>query len=206
MSWRLVSIAVLIAAAPLLLLGESFESQVAAFIRTPRPPLLTAGLLVGLLATDIVMVVPSSVVVAYAAGQLGLPLTVLLATLGLSISCTIGYVFGRLTQASPTATPRLLAILAATRAVPIVAEAAVVYAGGVRVPLRPFLLTVTLANALVASLYAAIGLLGHQTGGEVTALVLSAAIPIALSLVVVWLFPNRTWSQQRSSSEDEARD
>ena len=204
LSWKLVVAALLVAGLPFALLGEAFEADLSDWLRQPRPAGAVAVAAVAALAVDIALPVPSSVVVGYAAMQLGPVAAVLLGTLGLTLTCEAGYWATRLvgTLASeapgsevpvseadgPTASasdppPRLPLFLAATRAVPLLAEAAVVIAAGCGMPHRRFLAVVAASNALVCSLYAALGVWGQTAGRETLAMVIAVALPVALSAV-----------------------
>lgn len=204
MSGRLVLFAIAAAAAPFLLLGDGFEDRVAEAIREPRPPLLLAAAIALALAVDPFLPIPSSLLVAYSATQLGGVAAVLVGTVGLTAGCELGYAAARATsQAFPNrrlshlaATPGsppgglTLLALAATRAVPLLAEATVFVAGATRLPQRRFLAAVVPANAIVCTLYAAIGVWGRSQQREQLALVLSIAIPVALS-ALVWSIAKR---------------
>ena len=149
------------------------------------------------LAVDIALPIPSSVVVAYAASQLGIAATVALGTLGLTLSCETGYwaarLFGhRLAEPGerPAEGPTLL-VVAATRAVPLLAEATVMLAGATRQPHTRFAVVAVAANGLVCMLYATLGRYGFAAGRELVALAVSVAVPVLLS-GAVWLAGRRS--------------
>lgn len=200
MSVRLVAVAVVAAALPFLLLGEGFETQVAGWLRQPRPYGLLAALLTASLAADILLPIPSSVAVSYAASQLGVLPAAVCGTIGLTISCEVGYRLGRCVAGRPqsdtAAGPTLLAV-AATRAVPLLAEATVFLAGGVRMPHGRFLAVATASNAVVCLLYGGLGRLGFAAGRELLTLAISVAVPVALSGIAAVVVRRRTLREPR---------
>ena len=185
LSWKLIIASLLVAGLPFLLLGEAFEADITDWLRQPRPAGLVAAAVVAALAVDIALPVPSSVVVGYAAMQLGPVAAVLLGTVGLTLTCEAGYWATRLIN-TPAANPprRLPLVLAATRAVPLLAEATVVVAAGGGLPHRPFLAIVAVSNALVCTLYAGLAIWGQTAGRETLALIVAVVVPVALSAAV----------------------
>lgn len=192
-SLRRLALAAAVAVLPFALLGESFERQLADWIAVPRPPAAVAALVTLALAGDILLPVPSSVLCSLAVGPLGMPITIAAGTLGLSLSCAIGFAIGRL-WSEPGAAPPPLLSLAATRAVPLVAEATVVLAGSSSMTWRPFAAAVVPANLLVVTLYTGIGRWGLDTGRIRVAVIGSIVLPVLLSTVV--------WSLRRSANAD----
>ncbi len=125
-----------------------------------------------LLASDILLPVPSSLVGAYAGGVLGVAYGAAATWVGLSLGSAIGYALGRsagrpalvrLVGADAVARARTIsarmgpAALLVSRGIPVVAEAGLIAAGSASMPLSSFIGSVAIGNAAVAIAYAAAG-------------------------------------------------
>jgi len=142
----------------------------------------------GLLAADVLLPIPSSIVGTLLGARLGFVVGGLWAWSGLLLGNLIGFFLGRLLLSRyvgdlPT-TPTLL-ILFASRPVPVLAEAVTFAAGAGKMPLLPFLGVSALGNGLYALALAGNG---------------AALLPDALlgpGLVVPMLLPVVAWSLWR---------
>ncbi|MCX5510021.1 3-dehydroquinate synthase [Pseudomonas sp. BJa3] len=155
-----------------------FEQQIQNFLShlehflpsTPAQMLTLAVLLIGLLALDVVLPVPSSMVALFAVATLGSVGGYLVIFIGLCLGAGLGYALGAgyfrllssrlgLHQRQPGQLAYRLGTLSliCLRGVPVLAETSVVAAGMQRYPLRAFILVTTLANAGLALAYSAIG-------------------------------------------------
>ncbi|MGB8923101.1 MAG: 3-dehydroquinate synthase [Pseudomonas sp.] len=155
-----------------------FEQQIQDFLThldlylpsSPTQKLNLALLLIALLALDVVLPVPSSVVALLAVAMLGSVGGYLVIFIGLCLGAGLGYALGAgyfrmlssrlgLHQRRPGQLGYRLGTLSliCLRGVPVLAETSVVAAGMQRYPLRSFLLVTTLANAGLALAYSAIG-------------------------------------------------
>jgi membrane protein YqaA with SNARE-associated domain len=136
----------------------------------------------GLLAADVLLPVPSSVLGALLGARLGFALGFVGTFAGLALGHLLGYAVGRLVLTRAGAelpvSPTLLAVFA-SRPVPVLAEAITLTAGAARTPFVPFVLAVLAGDALYAAALAATGaewLSGTFAG---VGLVLSITIPAA---------------------------
>jgi membrane protein DedA with SNARE-associated domain len=77
-------------------------------------------------------------------------------------------------------------LLAVFRAVPVLAEASVIFAGASRMPLRTFLPIVALSNLGVAAAYGAVGALAAEAASFLVVFAASILVP-ALGLLVARL-------------------
>lgn len=152
---------------PFVLFGTELEAFVSGVLpaMTARPLLLAAAI-IALLAADVVLPIPSSIVGAFAGAVFGLVAGAAMVWVGLMLGCIAGYGLGRgiagVALAPPRpATGRALGPvgLAATRAVPVLAEAGIIAAGAARMRFGTMLLATAPANALVALAYAGAGTL-----------------------------------------------
>lgn len=142
----------------------------------------------GLLASDTLLPIPSSIVGSLLGGRLGFVQGFLWCWLGLmagsAIGYAVGYLFLRRYATQLPQTPSLL-VLFASRAVPVLAEAVAVSAGATRVRLWPFFVVVLLGNGLYALVLAGNG---------------AALLPDSITgvgLIVPMLLPLLTWSVWR---------
>jgi len=184
---------------PFLLFGARLDRLVADWL-DPRPaPAILALLEVGVLAADIFLPVPSSMVATLGGAEFGIPLGTLCAFLGMTVGSLAGWWLGttagtrglaRLDAADRETLDRrqrqlgpLLVVL--TRPLPLVAEAAAIMAGGTGMPLRDFLPAAASGNLAIALLWSATGALGRSADSLPIALVWSLVIPVALAWLAV---------------------
>lgn len=168
----------------------------------------TAIVIIGtLLALDVFLPVPSSIVSAAAGVLFGFWAGTAVVFVGMTISCAIAYVVGAratrlatrlvgdesIAKASRIAARYGLAAIAFSRPVPVLAEASVVFAGMVRVPPARFLLVCVLSNFGVAVVYAGIGAYSMNANSFLFAFLAAMSFPAAAWLVA------RLWSGPRAS-------
>lgn len=137
-------------------------------------PLISATLLVLLLASDILLPIPSSLASVACGLALGFGYGALASLLGMTLSTLCGYYMG---YAAAGPVRRIMGerdavaigqlyqrygvwMLLALRPVPMLAETSILFAGFVRHPARSALGIATLGNAVVSLVYAAIGTWG----------------------------------------------
>ena len=184
---------------PFLWLGESFEQSLLQALREPASPAITSAWVAGLLAADMVLPVPSSAVITYAGGVLGMIRGTLVSWIGLSAGAAVGFalarVFGeavarrfsesqdveRMGQFVRRHGPAALVL---TRALPILAEACVLLLGAGRLNWRRFLPAMLVSNLLLSATYAACGAYFHNSQAFPLAIVISGAIPLLAALIV----------------------
>ncbi|WP_367375470.1 3-dehydroquinate synthase [Pseudomonas lini] len=175
-----------------------FEQQIQDFLThlnlylpsTPSQKLNLALLLIALLALDVVLPVPSSMVALLAVAMLGSLGGYLVIFIGLCLGAGLGYALGAgyfrllsgrlgLHQRQPGQLAYRLSTLSliCLRGVPVLAETSVVAAGMQRYPLRAFLLVTTLANAGLALAYSAIGTFLIEQNALLVTLLASMGLP-----------------------------
>jgi uncharacterized membrane protein YdjX (TVP38/TMEM64 family) len=178
---------------PFLLFGARLDQIVARWLE-PRPaPLVLAALEIGVLAADLLLPVPSSLVATLGGAELGVAAGTACAWLGMTLGSCAGWWLGR------TAGRRALAGLEAderdgletrqrrlgpllivlTRPVPLLAEAATLLAGGTGMRFRDFLAAAALGNLAVALAWSIAGSLGAEADSLQWVLVASLAVPVA---------------------------
>jgi len=154
----LIAVVLLIPIVPYLVIGElPGEQWLSATDSSALVFALTGG---GLLTLDVILPIPSSVVIALMGGRLGFFAGFVSAWLGLTIGNMIGYGVGRLWpqklvpdfSESPT-----LIMLILSRPVPILAEAVAIAAGATRIRVIHMFTTCAVGNLIYAGILAANG-------------------------------------------------
>lgn len=177
---------------PFALWGDAFEAYGASLLQNARPSLTLALTLVGLLASDLLLPIPSSVLAVGTGAVFGTAMGALLVALGFTLGAWIGYEVGR--SAGRAGVSRLVddaqrerleafaaehgaGLLVAMRAVPVLAEASVVVAGSSGMSRGRVLLTTTAANVVIAIIYSAAGSLAADAGSLELAAMAGVGIP-----------------------------
>lgn len=189
--WRLILLGVgvgLLIIVPFLMFGGPVERWTGQFIRRSAGHRgLAALVLGGLLAGDILMPVPSSLISTACGSFLGFAAGTLVSFAGMTVSAVAGYILGRMASGmarrmlhdselellSRLHGRRGVWMLAVVRPVPVLAEASILFAGLSRLPWRGALPPVLLANLAVATVYGAIG--AWAAGRDATLLAFAAA-------------------------------
>lgn len=133
---------------PVLLLGMAFEGRVEEWVKAADvPPAARFAVVIGALASDVLLPVPASAISTWAGGVLGLWIGTLASTLGMTLGAALGFglarAFGRglvkklagekdLEQTAELAERYGPLVVAITRPLPILAEACVLLLGTTR--------------------------------------------------------------------------
>lgn len=164
-----------------------------------------------LLAADVVLPIPSSLVGTFAGALLGAVAGTIVVWLGMTLGCLFGYWLGsaagrpivrrvvgegELERATALAGKVGFGTLVALRAVPVLAEASVLAAGATHMSWRTFATATGLANLGIAAAYSTLGALAFET--ESFLLVFAAAI--AVPMIAVGLF--RLFRRRNLSAPD----
>ena len=164
----------------------------------PAPPVL-AALEVGVLAADLLLPVPSSLVATLGGASLGVVAGTACAWVGMTAGALAGWWLGRRTAgrawaridaADRAALERqerrlgpLLVVL--TRPLPLVAEATALFAGAAGMPLRSFLAAAAGGNLAIAFAWSLAGAWGRRADAVPWMLAASLAVPAAAALVAL---------------------
>ena len=194
--------ALLVPLVPFLLFGTRLDTLVAGWLDPPPSPAVVALLEVGVLAADLLLPVPSSVVATYGGARLGVVLGTLCAWTGMTIGALAGWWLGR--SAGGRALDRLGAedrsaiargqerlgpmLVVLTRPLPLLAEAAALAAGGTGMPLRTFLPAVAVGNAVIAAAWSGLGALGREE------LSLTMLVALVVPVAAVWGIVRTRWA------------
>ncbi len=159
----------------------------------------TALVIAALLAGDVLLPVPSSLVSTAAGVRLGLVGGTLVSWIGMSAGCLVGYWLGQrigrpaaarfvgrasLDQVAAAVDRSGPWALAVFRAVPVLAEASVLFAGLARISMARFLLVTGLANLGISLAYAWVGSTSLQVGSFFLAFAGAVLIPAVAMLLV----------------------
>jgi membrane protein DedA with SNARE-associated domain len=185
---------------PFVFYGEAIESWARGFIEGARGrPLVSAAVLGGLLAGDILLPTPSSLVSTACGLLLGFLPGLTVSFAGMTVGSFAGYAIGR--WGGRRLLDRLVGgkdvarfdswssrfgdwSVVACRPVPVLAEASVVIAGTARMPAGRFALMVSLSNLAVSAVYSAAGAWSAQLNSFLIAFALSIALPGAIKLLL----------------------
>lgn len=197
----LIAVVLAIPIVPFLGFGESLEAQITGWLDSTLPAGTAVLVVVGLLAGDVVLPVPSSVVSTFAGKVLGFWGGAAASWFGMTLGALLAFwlvrLFGRPLAERLSAEEELarmdtlagrfgVLVLVLARPVPVLAEASVVLMGTTRLSWRRFLLAVSLSNLGIAAAYAA---LGNRVQMSV-ALAASVALPLLAAAIARWFWPS----------------
>lgn len=198
MRWAIVcTVLVTAVIVPFLLFGGAFTAFAEWLTRGTLPLRVLVPAVIALLALDVFLPVPSSLVSAGAGALMGFWGGTLTIWLGMTAGCIVGYAAGArmanrarqfvgdadLRRAEQLLDRHGMWALAACRAVPVLAEASVVFSGLARSRLRPFLLVSSLSNLAIAATYSAVGHYALQVDSFLLAFLGALTLP-ALGMFV----------------------
>jgi uncharacterized membrane protein YdjX (TVP38/TMEM64 family) len=176
---------------PYFLFGPRIEGATASFVSSGAGRWSIAAALSSLLALDVVLPVPSSLASTAAGALLGFWIGLAASWAGMTAGCVLGYFLG--TRVPPSddidrvrrARDRYGdAVLILFRAVPVLAEASVLFAGFTRMPWRRFLFLTSLSNLGISLVYVTTAVYSTQRESFLLAFAGAAAIPAAALLVM----------------------
>ena len=197
--WTLLLALVLV---PFLIFEKQFE-ELGTWLTSGRVSgAASAAAVIVLLALDVFLPVPSSIVSTGAGVLLGFWRGAAVIWIGMTLGCLIGYGFGAKAAA---AARRLVGAdsleragtimdrhgawaLAICRPIPVLAEASIVFAGLVRTPVMPFLILTAWADLGISIAYAAVGAYSVNMGSFLLTFAGAIALPgIAMLAGKLWL-------------------
>lgn len=184
---------------PLVLLavwGEAFYTVAQHWQSEPPAPWLLGLAIVGILASDVFLPVPSGPISTLAGSQLGIVVGTLVSTVGMTIGAVIAFAlakaWGRPLAERYSSPPQLAELeqscsehgvwmLLITRPLPILAEACALLVGALQMSWRQFLPTIVVSNLLISATYAMLGQQAAQYGWLPLAVCASAALPLLIT-------------------------
>jgi uncharacterized membrane protein YdjX (TVP38/TMEM64 family) len=208
--WMLVlALALAVPILPFLWFGDAAELRFIDWLDRSPSASIAAALVIGLLAVDILLPVPSSVVSTFAGKMLGFWGGTAASWCGMTVGAVLAFalvrILGRplarrLSSEEELARMETLAdrygilILIVARPVPVFAEASVLMLGMMQLSWWRFLVAVALSNLGIAAAYAA---LGNRVQLPV-ALAASIAVPLLVSLLAKRFLPASATDTPRS--------
>ena len=157
-----------------------------------------AGLIVILLALDLVLPVPSSIASTTAGAALGFGAGAITCWVGMSLGCVIGYWLGseggtptvrrlvgttELEKATRLGRRYGIMFLIVSRAVPVLAEVSVITAGVMRIPPKVFFIVTGFSNLGISLVYAGVGAFAFELHSFVLAFLGAILVPGSAMLV-----------------------
>ena len=170
--FAVLAVSVLLASLPFVVVGELPGERWLSARDAHAPAFALLGTL--LLASDVVLPIPSSVIGVMLGGRLGIAIGFVCCAFGLVLGHGVGYWLGRLAPerwaARVPIAPSWLGVFA-SRSVPVLAEALAIAAGATRMPWRQFITASLLGDLIYAAALAATGAALLPGGWYVTALI-----------------------------------
>ena len=200
----LMCLVLLVPVLPFVLFGGQFEDWLQAVAEDPPSIPVTMALVIGLLSTDILLPIPSSVISTLSGWQLGWWLGTLATWIGMNLGAIIGFAMARrwgkpfavwFSKEEDLERMRIVSdrygpfVLVLTRAMPVFAEATVLIAGIHQLAWRRFLPAVIFSNLGIALAYSAFGDYAEQHQWLPLALGIAIAIPVMVAAVAQRLMP-----------------
>jgi uncharacterized membrane protein YdjX (TVP38/TMEM64 family) len=205
----IVIILLLVPIVPFLVWGARLTTWANDSLKSAAQDEWVAALSYALLASDIVLPVPSSLINTFAGAQLGWWQGTLVCWAGMSTGAVFGFALAR--AFTPLAQRFMKAgdrermreavgrwgwvVVVSLRGLPILAEASVLLAGIERMPWRTFLPAVLLSNLVLAAAYSLLGAVSRQQDWLPAAL-LAAAAPALLAIII-----RRQWRRRQAGLE-----
>ena len=195
----LALLAVAVPLVPFLAFGTRLDHAVAGWLDPPPAPRVLAAIEVGVLAADLLLPVPSSMVATLGGAHLGIVIGTGCAWLGMTAGAMLGWWLGRTAGAASLSSLTLaeqerltrqqrrfgpLAVVL-TRPLPLVAEAAALMAGASGMSWRDFLLAAGSGNLAIALVWSLAGALGRHADSLQWVLMGSLVVPVAITWLVL---------------------
>ena len=197
--WTLLTLlALAIILIPFAIWEEPITAWVEAVLSDEGSQPLLGAILGGLLAVDVLLPIPSSLVSTAAGYAFGIPIGATVSWAGMTVGALVGYALGAKPARSFTrpfvGDAEMLRAqsafqrwggwaLVACRAVPVLAEASVVFAGVAGMRFGRFLALTALANLAIGLVYAAVGALALEANSFLLAFLGAVLLPGAAMLL-----------------------
>jgi uncharacterized membrane protein YdjX (TVP38/TMEM64 family) len=192
MRWAIVWIVLIgLVLLPFFLFEDQFNALAGRMTQSGTATWLVSLAIVGLLASDVILPIPSSIVSTAAGVLLGFWKGVAAVWIGMMGACVMGYAIGTWTSGAArrfvgdeglARAERLVNrygdwTIVLCRPVPVLAEASVIFAGLINAPFKKFLILTMWSNVGVAAGYAAFGAFSMSIDSFVLAFLGSLLLP-----------------------------
>ena len=175
-------------------LGESYEPFVAKLKTDPPSTTTVFVAIAAILATDLVLPVPSGPISTLAGSQLGIVAGTLASTIGMTVGGVIAFALARrwgrplaerfadsnqLDELELLTNTHGIWLVLFTRPLPVLAEAGVLLVGTLQMSWRIFLPTLVSSNLVIAATYAILGHYASEQEWLAIAVCAAMAVPLA---------------------------
>jgi uncharacterized membrane protein YdjX (TVP38/TMEM64 family) len=179
-----VGVACLVSSVWLIVIALGWDED-AVVEAVPANRWLAAIVIVALLVADTVLPVPGTLLLLASGALFGPVAGSMVNAVGLAVSATGGYLFGRtVVRAEPLTRPPPGWIVAASRGVPLISESIAIAAGMLKLPWPSFLLSATAGSVAVGTVYGVAG----SVAGDHWSVLPAALVAAVLAYVVVRRF------------------
>jgi uncharacterized membrane protein YdjX (TVP38/TMEM64 family) len=194
----LVTLVLVLPLVLLVFVGESYESFVTRLKSDPPSATTMFVAVAAILATDLVLPVPSGPISTLAGSQLGVLSGTLASTIGMTIGGVIAFALARrwgrplaehfagtaeLDELEALTSTHGIWLVLLTRPLPVLAEAGVLLVGTLQMRLRRFLPTLVACNMAIAAAYAILGHYASKQDWLVIAVCAAVAIPLGATFL-----------------------
>jgi uncharacterized membrane protein YdjX (TVP38/TMEM64 family) len=183
---------------PWILWGARLDHAVADWLDPLPPPAVLAAAEIGVLAADIILPVPSSLVATLGGASLGVAVGTLCGSVGLTIGSLAGWLLGRIAgrrsfealdaheRAAVAARRRTLGplLVVVSRPMPIRAEAGALKAGAAGMTWPTFLAAAAPANGVIALAWSLAGAYGRNADSLQWVALAAVAVPAVIAAAV----------------------
>ncbi len=190
--------AVAVPVIPWMLWGARLDHAVADWLDPLPPPAVLAAAEIGVLAADIILPVPSSLVATLGGASLGVAVGTLCGSVGLTIGSLAGWLLGRIAgrrsfealdareRAAVAARRRTLGplLVVVSRPLPILAEAVALMAGAAGMTWPTFLPAAAPANCVSALAWSLAGACGRNADSLQWVALAAVAVPAVIAAAV----------------------
>jgi uncharacterized membrane protein YdjX (TVP38/TMEM64 family) len=198
----LVALLLALVLMPFVLFEDEFDAWSVNLVRAGSSSWRTGAGVAALLASDVFLPIPSSIVSAFAGRWLGFWNGLAAIWLGMTAACLVGYAFGRRASEAagrfvgPRGMTRAVSLadrhgdyaVVLCRPVPVLAEGSVIVAGIVGRPFGRFVALTGASNLGIAAVYAAVGAFSLQAHSFLVVFLGAVALPgLAMLAGRVWL-------------------
>jgi uncharacterized membrane protein YdjX (TVP38/TMEM64 family) len=194
-NWWILCLVLAIPIIPFLLWGSAIEDWLMTYREHPPATWVLSLCIIGLLASDVLLPIPSSLLCTLAGAQLGMWLAILISWTGMNLGACLGFAaakawgsrwVNRMTSADDISRIQPFAerygslLLLLARGVPVLAEASVLWLGMHQLSWSQFWWPVLGGNLVLAVVYCTLGEIAAEQEWLPIALVASLALPILL--------------------------
>lgn len=177
---------------PFILYEDIFNQFTSDAINSAKTTYFSAPIIIGLLAADVFLPIPSSILSVSSGALYGFFIGTLVTWIGMTLGCFVGYRIGK--TAGVLGVKKYIGekefsklelivskygtmMLVITRAVPVLAEGSTIIAGMSGIPLTKFIIITSLSNFGISMVYAAVGSYVYDTTSFLLVFLAAIIIP-----------------------------